>query len=266
MEPPQARHRPTKPLEMSHRTMHSRAYTKIPTAQLACPRVVVGTAMLRFWRLVTLDPTGRPVAVHCRPLIARAASLLLLGTSAAACDRAPPEPASAPEISDRSEREPSPSDEPTAPTCQVAMPNEPPPSATSVDRCPSDPDGRPTMPRGKLRFPGGAELDVEIADNDPDRSHGLMFRPTLSDSEGMLFSWTENAMRSFWMRNTCLALDMLFLDDRGYVLSVLEQVPPWNEAPRRVACPAAHVLEVRAGWTRAHDVKPGQKVDIQSTP
>ena len=122
------------------------------------------------------------------------------------------------------------------------------------------------MPRGRVKFIGTSapELDVEIAETDPHRMHGLMFRPTLTDSEGMIFSWPKSAPRSFWMRNTCLALDMLFIDDEGYVAGILEQVPPMNEAPRRVRCPAQHVLEVRAGWARAHGVKPGQRVDISA--
>lgn len=123
------------------------------------------------------------------------------------------------------------------------------------------------MPRGAVKFveaPGAPSIDVELAQNDPDRAHGLMFRPTLSDEEGMLFSWSYEGRRSFWMKNTCLALDMLFLDAKGYVVGILEQVPPMNETPRSVHCPAAHVLEVRAGWTRDHGVFAGQKVDIDA--
>ncbi len=106
------------------------------------------------------------------------------------------------------------------------------------------------------------EVTVELAQNDDDRAHGLMYRPTLGDEEGMLFSWPYSAPRSFWMKNTCLALDMLFIDSKGFVVGILEQVPPWNESSRRVSCPAAHVLEVRAGFTRDHGITPGQHVTI----
>jgi uncharacterized protein len=78
----------------------------------------------------------------------------------------------------------------------------------------------------------------------------------------MLFSWDEAAPRAFWMHNTCLALDMVFLDQDLSIVGILEQVPPWNDAPRRVRCPAAHVLEVRAGWAREYGVKPGDRAEV----
>ncbi len=93
-----------------------------------------------------------------------------------------------------------------------------------------------------------------------------MYRRALSDAEGMLFSWDAEAPRSFWMRNTCLPLDMLFLADDGTVLGVLEQVPPMNDAPRSIPCPARHVLELRAGWVREHGVAPGQRLLIHTGP
>lgn len=123
------------------------------------------------------------------------------------------------------------------------------------------------MPIGTIRFPGtrAPALDCELAQNDQHRSHGLMFRPTLSENEGMLFSWAAEGPRSFWMHNTCLALDMLFIDEHGFVVGILEEVPPWNEQPRRVSCPAKHVLEVRAGWAREYGVAPGARAEIDAS-
>ena len=122
------------------------------------------------------------------------------------------------------------------------------------------------MPRGQVTFidaTGAPRIEVELAQNDADRQHGLMFRPTLSDEEGMLFSWADEKPRSFWMKNTCLALDMLFVDGNGVIVGILEQVPPWNQTPRRIPCPAAHVLEVRAGWSREKGVAPGQHIQVE---
>jgi uncharacterized membrane protein (UPF0127 family) len=89
-----------------------------------------------------------------------------------------------------------------------------------------------------------------------------MYRPELPDDQGMLFTWEKEGARAFWMRNTCLSLDMLFIDQEGRIVGILEQVPPMNERSRSVACPAAHVLEVRAGWTRQYGVTPGQRIAI----
>jgi len=122
------------------------------------------------------------------------------------------------------------------------------------------------MPEGFVRFADNAEapeLQVELAQNSSHRAHGLMYRAELSDTEGMLFSWRSEEPRSFWMKNTCLALDMLFVDAEGIVVGILRDVPPMNERPRAVPCPAAHVLEVRAGWTEKYGVEPGAKLGVR---
>ena len=79
----------------------------------------------------------------------------------------------------------------------------------------------------------------------------------------MLFAWQQPRVRSFWMRNTCLPLDMLFISADQTIAGVLEQVPTLNDTPRSVPCPVVYVLELNAGWTRAHQVRPGQKVQIE---
>lgn len=90
-----------------------------------------------------------------------------------------------------------------------------------------------------------------------------MYRTELAQDEGMLFSWHGERIRSFWMKNTCLPLDMLFIAEDGYIVGILENVPTLNLRPRGVRCPAAHVLEVNAGWTRHNGVFAGQKLTIE---
>jgi uncharacterized protein len=89
-----------------------------------------------------------------------------------------------------------------------------------------------------------------------------MYRTHMNGDDGMLFSWPEEAYRSFWMRNTCIPLDMLFVASDGTIVGILEQVPTLDDTPRGVPCPAAHVLELNAGWARAHGVQPGQRLEI----
>jgi uncharacterized membrane protein (UPF0127 family) len=89
-----------------------------------------------------------------------------------------------------------------------------------------------------------------------------MFRTRLGEEEGMLFSWDDESPRTFWMHNTCVPLDMLFIGRDGTIAGVLEQVPVLNDEPRGIPCRAAHVLEVNAGWVRSHGVRPGQKLSI----
>jgi uncharacterized membrane protein (UPF0127 family) len=85
----------------------------------------------------------------------------------------------------------------------------------------------------------------------------------MPEQAGMLFAWNEERIRSFWMRNTCISLDLLFISANQTIAGVLEQVPTLNDAPRSIPCPAAYVLELNAGWVRAHQVRPGQKVKIE---
>jgi uncharacterized protein len=151
--------------------------------------------------------------------------------------------------------------------CIVPLPEAPAEKAVNASQCPKDPVGNYALPHGKVTFvetPGRPEVDVELAKKPEHRERGLMYRTSMGSDAGMLFSWDDESERTFWMKNTCLALDMLFLSRDGVIVGVVEQVPTLNEAPRGVPCKSAHVLEVNAGWVRSHGVKPGQRVQIDS--
>jgi uncharacterized membrane protein (UPF0127 family) len=159
---------------------------------------------------------------------------------------------------------------PTASTtpsrCVTPMPDEAPPVAHPASQCPPDVEERPVLPRGAVTFldaAGDPRVEVELARTPHHKQRGLMFRTELARDGGMLFSWNDEEVRSFWMRNTCIPLDMLFIAADGTIAGVLEQVPVLNTASRSVPCPAMHVLELNAGWARAHGVRPGQKVRIE---
>ena len=112
--------------------------------------------------------------------------------------------------------------------------------------------------------PGQPRVAVELARTDPARSRGLMYRTQMADDDGMLFVWKAERPRSFWMRNTCIPLDMLFIAADGTIVGIQEQVPVLNDAPRAIHCPAQNVLELNAGWTRKHGVVAGQRVQIET--
>jgi uncharacterized membrane protein (UPF0127 family) len=90
-----------------------------------------------------------------------------------------------------------------------------------------------------------------------------MYRKSMADDHGMIFIFDHKSDHAFWMHNTCIPLDMLYINREGIIAGILEQVPTLNEAPRGVRCPVAHVLELNAGWARAHGVAPGMKVKIE---
>ena len=150
--------------------------------------------------------------------------------------------------------------------CVVPMAEEPARRAPNALHCPADPDGPPESARGYVEFtdaPGSPRLEVELARTEPEKERGLMYRTKLPEAQGMLFVWNNEEPRTFWMHNTCIPLDMMFIARDGTITGILEQVPTLNDAPRGVPCPAAYVLEVNAGWSRAHGVKPGTKVHVE---
>jgi len=152
-----------------------------------------------------------------------------------------------------------------APSCTVAF-GEPAPVATKAASCPADPTGNLELPLGKVTFidaPTAPPVEVELARDEHARERGLMYRTNMPDDHGMLFSWDDESPRTFWMRNTCIPLDLLYIAKDGVVAGILEQVPTLNDAPRGIKCPVAHVLELNAGWARAHGIAPGMKLKIE---
>ena len=90
-----------------------------------------------------------------------------------------------------------------------------------------------------------------------------MYRQKLADDRGMLFVFGTPSIRTFWMHNTCIPLDMLFIDAEGWIAGIVENAPTLDDGPRTIGCPVGFVLEVSAGWSRRYGVVPGQRVDIQ---
>lgn len=129
--------------------------------------------------------------------------------------------------------------------------------------CPEDPEPQRVgaLRLGTVRFVDvGLTLAVELAEKEDDRARGLMYRRHLRDDQGMLFVFEESRIQRFWMENTCVSLDMLFIDGDGLIVGIDENAPTLNRGTRAVGCPSRYVLEVAAGWSRRNNVKPGQFV------
>jgi uncharacterized protein len=114
----------------------------------------------------------------------------------------------------------------------------------------------------QVKFPdvGGLVVDAEFVRSEHDTSRGLMYRRSLESNRGMLFDLRRRDEHKFWMHNTCIPLDMLFIDEDGLVVGIVENAPTLNDDARGVDCPSRYVLEVNAGWTRAHGVRAGTTV------
>ncbi|PLX90289.1 MAG: hypothetical protein C0614_00860 [Desulfuromonas sp.] len=102
-----------------------------------------------------------------------------------------------------------------------------------------------------------ARVAVEIADDDATRSKGLMNRRSLPSMTGMLFVYEENRPRSFWMKNTYIPLDMIFLDRDGKIVNIVEKTQPLSVRSCRSVLPARYVIEVNAGFCEKYGVAVG---------
>jgi uncharacterized membrane protein (UPF0127 family) len=105
---------------------------------------------------------------------------------------------------------------------------------------------------------------VEIARSEEERRRGLMYRQNLPPDAGMLFLFEEDEIHSFWMKNTLIPLDMIFIRADGTVAGVVENATPRTLEPRGVDRPSRHVLEVIGGWARAHGVGEGTRVSFEN--
>lgn len=110
-----------------------------------------------------------------------------------------------------------------------------------------------------VTFPSASVL-AEVAETDKRRALGLMYRTHLPEGRGMLFTWPNEQVRAFWMRNTYIPLDLIFIGKSGRVVGVLHEASPESDRPLTVSRPAMHVLEVPAGWARRNGVDVGQPV------
>ncbi len=137
-------------------------------------------------------------------------------------------------------------------------------------RCRSPaPEGRsdaPTpRPRAVIESPSGrsSAVDVEVARTPAELERGLMFRDALAPDAGMIFAFPDEAEHVFWMKNTLIPLDMIFIGEGGLVVGVVERAEPLTTTPRTVHARSRYVLEVNGGWSAAHGVRTGDLVRLE---
>jgi uncharacterized membrane protein (UPF0127 family) len=101
---------------------------------------------------------------------------------------------------------------------------------------------------------------VELANNDDERSRGLMFRKELPEGRGMLFDFQQDRPVEFWMHNTFISLDMIFITGDGRILRIAEKTEPFSDRLIPSGGPVRAVLEVIAGTARKDGLAPGDRV------
>ena len=105
----------------------------------------------------------------------------------------------------------------------------------------------------------GAEFiyQLELAATPEDRSKGLMFRTDLPQTGGMLFVWSDEKQRSFWMKNTPLSLDILFFSVEKELVTSYQSTTPFSEEYLASGVPVAYVVELNAGQAEANGLHTG---------
>jgi uncharacterized membrane protein (UPF0127 family) len=112
---------------------------------------------------------------------------------------------------------------------------------------------------------GGArsqEFTLEVFHTGASRAKGLMFRKSMESNHGALFTFPGEEVRSFWMKNTFISLDMVYVNSEMNVVGVLENVPPLTEEPRSVGIPTKYVLEFIAGTAKQSGIGAGSKLIV----
>jgi uncharacterized membrane protein (UPF0127 family) len=107
---------------------------------------------------------------------------------------------------------------------------------------------------------GPHRFTVEIADTPQTRAQGLMFRKSLPADAGMLFDFERPQRVAFWMKNTLIPLDMLFVDARGRILGVHADAAPLSLASIESPAPVRAVIEIAGGTAARLGIKPGARV------
>lgn len=146
----------------------------------------------------------------------------------------------------------------SAPQNTSSAPAAPPPAtATATEATTAGP---------RVILPDGAAIQVELATDEPTRMQGLMYRDQMAEDRGMLFLFLTSENYPFWMKNTLIPLDMIWIDDQHRIAHVSANVPPCKADP----CPsydpkavAKYVLELAAGVAAKHHLANGQAVRFE---
>jgi uncharacterized membrane protein (UPF0127 family) len=109
---------------------------------------------------------------------------------------------------------------------------------------------------------GSATVSLEIADTPASQQRGLMYRRELPEDHGMLFVFPAETMHDFWMKNTVIPLDMIFIAADLKIAGIHADATPLSTEPVGVGKPSQFVLEVPGGWAVRHGVAAGDRVEL----
>lgn len=103
-------------------------------------------------------------------------------------------------------------------------------------------------------------FEVEVADTPSKRAMGLQYRKDLGKDRGMIFIFPAQSQQSFWMKNTPIPLDMIFIDRERRIVGIVEQTVPFSLDSRSVPAPSQFVLEINGGLAKLQGIQVGDRV------
>lgn len=110
---------------------------------------------------------------------------------------------------------------------------------------------------------GGKEFDLEVANDRPKRSRGLMYRESMPSDHGMIFVFPREERLGFWMRNTKIPLDLVYINREGKIVSI-HKLEPFDETTVRSEGPAMYAIELNRGTAEKLKLKPGDTIKIHA--
>lgn len=132
-------------------------------------------------------------------------------------------------------------------------------------RTPSEPQFRQDGQLWFLSSKGDTlqNITIEVADNEESIQRGLMYRSKMSYTQGMLFVFPDEAPRSFWMKNTQISLDIIFVASNRQIVSIQKYARPQSEESLPSEGDAQYVVETKAGFCDTYKVQAGDRIAFQ---
>jgi uncharacterized protein len=106
-------------------------------------------------------------------------------------------------------------------------------------------------------------VEMEVADNDEERNQGMMYRSAMSYDRAMLFIMEYETQQSFWMHNTKMSLDILYVDGQGQIVTIYKHTQPYSDSPIPSFKRAKYVVETAAGFCDKYGVKEGDFIEFR---
>lgn len=108
-----------------------------------------------------------------------------------------------------------------------------------------------------------AHIAIEVADDDEQRSQGLMYRSSMPDTTGMLFIFEQARPQNFWMKDTKISLDIMYVDEDSVIFMIYKSVMPYSEKSIPSEKDALYVVEVNAGFSNRHNIEQGDRIAFE---